>query len=135
MFPAAVVEPAETETPQADSSKPVKEKEVHTVTLPEHLIHSNEPLAVSALQICTPGSVICNWSTFHPICKRNTPGKVRNSVTWLSEYWIWRASRYVIANDLSASAADVMRKNVEINGLGEQGEKKAKVQVNEGDAW
>lgn len=48
-------------------------------------------------------------------------------------------ARQVIANDLSASAAEVMRKNVEINGLGEQGEgphaKRAKVQVNEGDAW
>jgi tRNA G26 N,N-dimethylase Trm1 len=55
--------------------------------------------------------------------------------------------RYVIANDLSSSAVDVMRKNVEINGLHEQiiestvsGDseatvKKAKVQVNEGDAW
>jgi tRNA (guanine26-N2/guanine27-N2)-dimethyltransferase len=55
--------------------------------------------------------------------------------------------RYVIANDLSASATEVMRKNVEINGLGEQQEassdagnpkktvKRAKVQVNEGDAW
>jgi tRNA (guanine26-N2/guanine27-N2)-dimethyltransferase len=39
--------------------------------------------------------------------------------------------RYVIANDLSPAAAEAMRRNVEINGLGKHG----KVRVNEGDAW
>jgi tRNA G26 N,N-dimethylase Trm1 len=52
--------------------------------------------------------------------------------------------RHVIANDLSDTAAEVMRKNVEINGFSEKpadpdvpGSKHipAKVVVNEGDAW
>lgn len=52
--------------------------------------------------------------------------------------------RYVIANDLSDAATEVMRKNVEINGFSEKPadpdvpESKptpAKVVVNEGDAW
>ena len=55
--------------------------------------------------------------------------------------------RYVIANDLSPTAAEAMRRNVDLNGLGEQVEsdpgaaneekkaKPAKVRVNEGDAW
>lgn len=53
--------------------------------------------------------------------------------------------RYVIANDLSFSAVEAMRHNIEINGLGEtssdtqkpEGSKRvaAKVRVNEGDAW
>lgn len=52
--------------------------------------------------------------------------------------------RYVIANDLSDAATEVMRKNVEINGFSEipadpniPGSKStpAKVVVNEGDAW
>jgi tRNA (guanine26-N2/guanine27-N2)-dimethyltransferase len=68
------------------------------------------------------------------------------------------ASRYVIANDLSASAVAAMRRNVEINGLGISGDvvgrdtdsTKApkldetlenpdlltdKVRINQGDAW
>lgn len=56
-------------------------------------------------------------------------------------------TRYVIANDLSPTAAEAMRRNVDLNGLGEQmtsdpgtpdSERKtkpAKVRVNEGDAW
>ena len=61
-------------------------------------------------------------------------------------------SSYVIANDLSSTAAEAMRRNVEINGLGSQvaeehsGEavsneqeptqsEGAKVRDNEGDAW
>jgi tRNA G26 N,N-dimethylase Trm1 len=52
--------------------------------------------------------------------------------------------RYVIANDLSDAATEVMRKNVEINGFSEipadpgiPGSKltPARVVVNEGDAW
>ena len=64
--------------------------------------------------------------------------------------------RYVIANDLSATAAEAMRRNVELNGLGpeknqgspaeettstEEARPKSrkadlgKVRVNEGDAW
>ncbi|PSR74130.1 hypothetical protein PHLCEN_2v10086 [Hermanssonia centrifuga] len=61
--------------------------------------------------------------------------------------------KYVIANDLSSSATEAMRRNVEINGLGPQpiievdstepldGKQKTaksdlgKVRVNEGDAW
>jgi tRNA G26 N,N-dimethylase Trm1 len=52
--------------------------------------------------------------------------------------------RYVIANDLSNAATEVMRKNVDINGFSEKpadpdvpGSKPtpAKVVVNEGDAW
>ncbi len=61
--------------------------------------------------------------------------------------------RYVIANDLSSSATEAMRRNVEINGLGPppitevdsteplDGKQKTvksdlgKVRVNEGDAW
>jgi tRNA G26 N,N-dimethylase Trm1 len=55
-----------------------------------------------------------------------------------------RFLRYVIANDLSDAATEVMRKNVEINGFSEKpadpdvpGSKPtpAKVVVNEGDAW
>ncbi|KAI0341600.1 N2,N2-dimethylguanosine tRNA methyltransferase [Trametopsis cervina] len=58
--------------------------------------------------------------------------------------------KYVIANDLSSTAAEAMRRNVELNGLGEQVQpgtdtsrddpegrtivKRAKVRVNEGDA-
>lgn len=58
---------------------------------------------------------------------------------------------YVIANDLSASACDAMRRNVEVNGLGSTPEEppnddvlsarkpsepsQAKVRINEGDAW
>ena len=52
--------------------------------------------------------------------------------------------RYVIANDLSNAATEVMKKNVDINGFSEKpadpdvsGSKPtlAKVVVNEGDAW
>ena len=59
---------------------------------------------------------------------------------------------YVIANDLSATAAEAMRQNVAINGLGPEDlpestptegsssvqkarQKLGKVRVNEGDAW
>jgi tRNA (guanine26-N2/guanine27-N2)-dimethyltransferase len=50
----------------------------------------------------------------------------------------------VIANDLSPAAAEAMRRNVEINGLGPEKKdvgasellsKEGKVRVNEGDAW
>lgn len=53
-------------------------------------------------------------------------------------------SRYVIANDLSPAAVNVMKRNVAINGLGDEVIEsessiacgtQAKVQVNEGDAW
>lgn len=52
-------------------------------------------------------------------------------------------NRHVIANDLSPTAADAMRRNVELNGLAEpdtsqkEQEKNipAYVKVNEGDAW
>jgi tRNA (guanine26-N2/guanine27-N2)-dimethyltransferase len=59
--------------------------------------------------------------------------------------------RYVIANDLSTSAIEAMKRNVEINGLGapketdeaeatertdpKRGQKLGKVRINEGDAW
>lgn len=51
--------------------------------------------------------------------------------------------RHVIANDLSPSAADAMRRNVELNGLMEPDPSKevpgkdapAYVKINEGDAW
>ncbi|KAH9981173.1 tRNA methyltransferase [Lactifluus volemus] len=47
--------------------------------------------------------------------------------------------RYVIANDLSSSATEAMRRNVELNGLGnntvtDDAESQGKVRVNEGDA-
>jgi len=54
---------------------------------------------------------------------------------------------YVIANDLSASAVEAMRRNVDLNGLREikttseidgrsiETVTPAKVRVNEGDAW
>jgi tRNA (guanine26-N2/guanine27-N2)-dimethyltransferase len=47
--------------------------------------------------------------------------------------------RYVIANDLSSSATEAMRRNVELNGLGnntvtDDAEGQGKVRVNEGDA-
>ncbi len=57
---------------------------------------------------------------------------------------IVRRFRHVIANDLSPSAAAAMRRNVELNGLGEptdlsqkppEGGPSAHVKVNEGDAW
>lgn len=53
-------------------------------------------------------------------------------------------SRYVIANDLSPAAVNAMKRNVAINGLGDEVIEsessitcgtQAKVQVNEGDAW
>lgn len=59
-------------------------------------------------------------------------------------------TRYVLANDLSSTATEAMRRNVEINGLGPQvipvdaeensensktRTRRAKVVVNEGDAW
>jgi tRNA (guanine26-N2/guanine27-N2)-dimethyltransferase len=61
-------------------------------------------------------------------------------------------SRFVIANDLSASAAAAMKRNVELNGLGpspdppestsstsvgagHQPHDRGKVRINEGDAW
>lgn len=55
-----------------------------------------------------------------------------------------KAVRYVIANDLSPAAVEVMKRNVNINGLAEDTKtavvgstspSKTKVQVNEGDAW
>jgi tRNA (guanine26-N2/guanine27-N2)-dimethyltransferase len=47
--------------------------------------------------------------------------------------------RYVIANDLSSTATEAMRRNVELNGLGnntvtDEAESQGKVRVNEGDA-
>lgn len=53
-------------------------------------------------------------------------------------------SRYVIANDLSPAAVNVMKRNVAVNGLGDETVEtesciargtQAKVHVNEGDAW
>ena len=53
-------------------------------------------------------------------------------------------SRYVIANDLSPAAVNVMKRNVAINGLSDEvvepgssiaQSTQAHVQVNEGDAW
>ena len=50
-------------------------------------------------------------------------------------------SRYVIANDLSPAAVNVMKRNVAVNGLtveangSESSTEQARVQVNEGDAW
>jgi len=48
-------------------------------------------------------------------------------------------SRYVIANDLSPAAVNIMKRNVAVNGLAadesESSTAQAKVQVNEGDAW
>lgn len=64
-----------------------------------------------------------------------------------------RPSRFVIANDLSASATAAMKRNVELNGLGPSSPGPAdsassftvsehqplpdrgKVRINEGDAW
>lgn len=53
--------------------------------------------------------------------------------------------RYIIANDLSPDAVATMRRNVDLNGLGERSEATddpekpkripARVHVNEGDAW
>jgi hypothetical protein len=49
--------------------------------------------------------------------------------------------RYVIANDLSPAAVNVMKRNVAVNGLSDEANEsessilQAKVQVNEGDAW
>lgn len=52
--------------------------------------------------------------------------------------------RHVIANDLSSSAVDAMKRNVELNGLSEpadvtekppDGKTPTYVKVNEGDAW
>jgi tRNA (guanine26-N2/guanine27-N2)-dimethyltransferase len=57
---------------------------------------------------------------------------------------VYTISRYVIANDLSPAAVDVMKRNVALNGLGNEVVESessiahsthAKVQVNEGDAW
>lgn len=54
---------------------------------------------------------------------------------------VYIVSRYVIANDLSPAAVDVMKRNVAVNGLtveangSESSTAQAKVQVNEGDAW
>ena len=50
----------------------------------------------------------------------------------------------MIANDLSPAAVEAMRRNVKVNGLAEDGEttleasaspSKAKVHINEADAW
>lgn len=54
---------------------------------------------------------------------------------------VYIISRYVIANDLSPAAVHVMKRNIALNGLGdevvdsESSIAQAKVQVNEGDAW
>ena len=54
---------------------------------------------------------------------------------------VYIVSRYVIANDLSPAAVNVMKRNVAVNGLSveanesESSTAQAKVQVNEGDAW
>ena len=65
----------------------------------------------------------------------------------LHRYADFRLYSYVIANDLSETACEAMRRNVELNGLGPKEEaveiaegpvfKKIppKVRVNEGDAW
>ena len=56
----------------------------------------------------------------------------------------YKGLRYVIANDLSPAAVEVMRRNVKINGLADYSEtaieasaspSEAKVQINEADAW
>lgn len=54
-------------------------------------------------------------------------------------------SRYVIANDLSPAATEIMRRNVLYNGLGPEDPSEVtenatspslgRVRVNEGDAW
>jgi tRNA (guanine26-N2/guanine27-N2)-dimethyltransferase len=57
--------------------------------------------------------------------------------------FVYILSRYVIANDLSPAAVNVMKRNVAVNGLSYDSEvnesessiAQAKVQVNEGDAW
>jgi hypothetical protein len=55
--------------------------------------------------------------------------------------FVYILSRYVIANDLSSAAVNVMKRNVAVNGLSyevnesESSIEQAKVQVNEGDAW
>ena len=54
---------------------------------------------------------------------------------------VYIVSRYVIANDLSPAAVNIMKRNVAVNGLtvgangSESSTAQAKVQVNEGDAW
>jgi tRNA (guanine26-N2/guanine27-N2)-dimethyltransferase len=71
---------------------------------------------------------------------------------WANIYFI-APSRFVIANDLSASATAAMKRNVELNGLGPSSPDPAastsssvvsehkplpdrgKVRINEGDAW
>lgn len=79
-------------------------------------------------------------------------------VRFVSEFceqtYISSSSRFVIANDLSASATAAMKRNVELNGLGpspdsvevesasstfmasdQQPHDRGKVRINEGDAW
>ncbi|KAF8831268.1 hypothetical protein HHX47_DHR1000749 [Lentinula edodes] len=91
------------------------------------------------LQNHYPRSTFCNWTSFNPLCKRDTAGKVRTPS-------VRNFARYVLANDLSSTAVAAMKRNVELNGLGpskeleETGSAKqanthlGKVRVNEGDA-
>ena len=70
--------------------------------------------------------------------KRSPSSSKSVSVHSASVYII---SRYVIANDLSPAAVNVMKRNVAVNGLSVEANEsessiaQAKVQVNEGDAW
>lgn len=102
-------------------------------------------------QVCRSRSVVRYRSTFHTLCEGDPFGEVSDSLLLRplchgSDF----ARRYVLANDLSPTAAEAMRRNVELNGLGpakapadaeganqtgNARNQKGKVVVHEGDAW
>jgi len=100
--------------------------------------------AVSGSEVRIAGSPIRYRAQVDSLRKGDPSGKVRSTFYLTVAEILTRSHRYVIANDLSDAATEVMRKNVEINGFSETpadpdvpGSKPtpAKVVVNEGDAW
>ena len=74
--------------------------------------------------------------------QKKFPSSSKSVSAHCSFVYILLISRYVIANDLSPAAVNVMKRNVAVNGLSyevnnesESSIAQAKVQVNEGDAW
>ena len=112
--------------------------------------------AVRPSEVLYSRGTLSHRTTLHSICEGNSTGKVRNSVLVCSYEHLIDVYRYVIANDLSPTAAEAMRRNVDLNGLGPasapsntaedtfegvaptEGTRQpalGKVKVNEGDAW
>lgn len=94
---------------------------------------TSDLLTESTAESCDSRSAVCDWTPFYPLCQGNPPRRVLHVNSSCYKLSCILCNSYVIANDLSELATAAMRRNVELNGLGDGLD--GKVRVNEGDAW